>query len=531
MATVKEKAAALNLEGKLCLRSPGHVMVNKPFQAFPIWSSVIANLRVSVKVKRRRFHLKFHNDCFLGSDAVDVVLEHIVQSKFFNCADVSREKVGRVCQALLECQVFEMVGDQLFGKDKQDVFHDSKSYLYRFLNTEMPSVAELEKGVIYPGIQSIFGSTSGRQEELAYLHGTPVRSNKLLSTVTEDLSISPCKAHIDTSLPQNSVEEVWQEETVLRLLQLVELPLLDDLLGVRDSSLPRMAQMEPDVIYTSNYLDREILSAFKNSLEDDWLTAALDCLEFLPDQQVVEVSRELPRCPDVVGSGHSNEQCKRMLYETLVKYYNQPDHVPLLTNRTSDIYTGITELLVNADFDKALEALQLYLKLLHPVRREELRTLLCFMSVAADPLEIKLDKLIDNKIVVKRAFHKAILHSRGLTKEKVYLLVLFMLDNHHDIFKIPGSLHKLVSEKLANTVQGKHPDVTGPKFCHQVSTQVYSDCTQRATHEELLSLLRNIDDDPKLSVKKKKRLLKQFYQGHPKIFVEYFGDSVPAAIV
>lgn len=47
---------------------------------------------------------------------------------------------------------------------------------------------------------------------------------------------------------------------------------------------------------------------------------------------------------------------------------------------------------VNAKFDKALEALQLCLKLLHPHKREELRTLLSFMAMAADPLEIKLDK-------------------------------------------------------------------------------------------------------------------------------------------
>lgn len=29
--------------------------------------------------------------------------------------------------------------------------------------------------------------------------------------------------------------------------------------------------------------------------EDEWLCAALDCLDFLPDQPVVEFSRELPR--------------------------------------------------------------------------------------------------------------------------------------------------------------------------------------------------------------------------------------------
>lgn len=37
-----------------------------------------------------------------------------------------------VCQALLDCKVFEAVGTKVFGKDrKQEVFQDSKSALYR----------------------------------------------------------------------------------------------------------------------------------------------------------------------------------------------------------------------------------------------------------------------------------------------------------------------------------------------------------------------------------------------------------------
>lgn len=46
---------------------------------------------------------------------------------------MSRDKVVSVCQALLECNVFEAVGTKGFGKDKkQDVFQDSKSSLYRY---------------------------------------------------------------------------------------------------------------------------------------------------------------------------------------------------------------------------------------------------------------------------------------------------------------------------------------------------------------------------------------------------------------
>lgn len=53
---------------------------------------------------------------------------------------MSRDKVGCVCQALLDCNVFEAVGTRVFGKDKkQDVFQDSKSALYR-LYTHKPVI-------------------------------------------------------------------------------------------------------------------------------------------------------------------------------------------------------------------------------------------------------------------------------------------------------------------------------------------------------------------------------------------------------
>ena len=47
-------------------------------------------------------------------------------------ATVSREKVVVVCQALLDCNVFEAVGTKVFGKDKNlDRFNDCNNALYK----------------------------------------------------------------------------------------------------------------------------------------------------------------------------------------------------------------------------------------------------------------------------------------------------------------------------------------------------------------------------------------------------------------
>lgn len=41
--------------------------------------------------------------------------------------------------------------------------------------------------------------------------------------------------------------------------------------------------------------------------EDEWLCAALDCLDFLPDQLVVELNRELPHCFPQCREGFNQE--------------------------------------------------------------------------------------------------------------------------------------------------------------------------------------------------------------------------------
>lgn len=69
------------------------------------------------------------------------------------------------------------------------------------------------------------------------------------------------------------------------------------------------------------------------------MSLAVDCLEFLPDELVVEVSRGLAACADDLL------QCKTLLYQVLVRHYGQMPRPPLLNNYVFDIHSGISELL------------------------------------------------------------------------------------------------------------------------------------------------------------------------------------------
>lgn len=150
---------------QLILSSPslGQGMAGKPFRATYIWGSIISNLHTHVEVKRRRHNLKSYHDCFLGSEAVDVVLAHITLNHFFGDDAVPRYKAVRLCQALMDSRVFEPVGIKVFGKEKKRAtFEDSSCSLYRFLspatspsplnNTKSHSTSTIESGYDSPSM-------------------------------------------------------------------------------------------------------------------------------------------------------------------------------------------------------------------------------------------------------------------------------------------------------------------------------------------------------------------------------------------
>ncbi|XP_068801353.1 DEP domain-containing protein 7 isoform X2 [Struthio camelus] len=435
MASVREKAAALNLSA-ICspaARPPGFSLAQKPFGATYVWSSIISALQTQVEVKKRRQNLKCYHDCFIGSDAVDVVFAHLLQNKYFGDVDISRAKIVRVCQALMDYKVFEAVSTRVFGKDKRSVFEDSSSSLYRFTNVS--SQTDVDKD---------YQQSTPQSCEKTVFNPTPVKPESL-EDLWKNLSLKPSNTpqiNISESLSHQVINEVWQEQTIARLLQLVDLPLLDSLLERREIR-PQFPQPKKgtEYIITSNYLDREILKAFSDSQTDEWLSAAIDCLEYLPDHMVVDISRNLPDQPEKA------DMWKLLLFENIGRYYGQKKE-PLLSH-ASEIHSGIAELLVNGKMEQSLEAFQLYLKLLDSQTREEFRRLLYFMAVAAHNSELKLQKESDNRMVVKRTFSKAIINNKTLSRGKTDLLILFLVDHQKDVLKATPFARNLMKVNIA----------------------------------------------------------------------------------
>lgn len=82
---------------------------------------------------------------------------------------------------------------------------------------------------------------------------------------------------------------------------------------------------------------------------DEWLSAAADCLELFPDQLIVVAGEQLSQQDgDAFSKDEQTEQMagqKRLLFDTIAKYYSGQEKAPLLSGSHLDIHAAILNLL------------------------------------------------------------------------------------------------------------------------------------------------------------------------------------------
>ncbi|KFO89844.1 DEP domain-containing protein 7, partial [Buceros rhinoceros silvestris] len=468
-----------------------------PFQATQLWNSIIHALHRQVEIKRRRQHLKTYKNCFTGSNAVDVVLSHLMQSMYLSCNDISRLKGARVCQALMDHKVFEPVGAKLllFKNEKETEFEDSNASLYRFVNSSLtPLPRKNEDNESLSPEQSCKQKTKRRSKK---------RVEELLQSINVHASLPPKIMVNEPTHLLSKNDDVWKQQTLLRLLQLIDVPLLEGILVSSVKTKPDCFSKEEDLIISNTFLDREVTCSLNLPELDKWLYAAIECLEYFPDQFIVMVGQQLPQSTNKPSSLNTY---KKILFDIIVKYYSQKKY-PLLATQDLDIHSGIIELIEKGKTDQALEASQLYLKLLAPNIREELHRLLTFVAIASESEGYKLQKQFDNRSVIIKTCTKFILQNKTLSKPQAELLTQFLIDNHSELSKTPLTLLELTSRRLESLLKGQDPDTdSGFTFCQRVTTTEYEDQKQQ-TNQYLLALVQEMDSDPTVPLKQKKKLI------------------------
>uniref|UniRef100_A0A3P8SFF8 DEP domain-containing protein n=1 Tax=Amphiprion percula TaxID=161767 RepID=A0A3P8SFF8_AMPPE len=518
-----------------------------PFGATQLWYNIIQALQTQVEVRRCRRHLRVHAECFTGSDAVDTVLSYLMQNVVFCTSEVSRLKAARLCQALMEAKVFEPVGTKLFRRDKEVAFEDSSCSLYRFLEYKVRLNSAMNEGSgdtenIAPEEQEIKRKKTSRLNELRTISNplavgpSDRRVERLLRTINLQPSLSPARhTTLRTSGFQSKavVDEVWKQQTLLQLLQIVELPMLDCILTSPErvqSGACRAPLVNQDLVISNTCLERELPDTLNLPQLDGWLSAAADCLELFPDQLIVVAGEQLnqqdskPSFEDSDAEQIANQ--KRLLFDTIAKYYSGQERTPLLSGRYLDIHTAILDLLDDGKVQDAIRASQLCLRLLDTSVRDELRRLLAFMATAAHSDACRLQKQTDNRALVCRTFQRALVQNHELTRSQSETLTLFLIDNHTELFKTPTTLIESVRRTLRTMQQGKDPDsIATFTFCQQVTPQEYEDQREATTLESLKQLLHDISSSKSMPIKEKRRLLKEFEKHHPVVFLQHFSST------
>ncbi|XP_014844925.1 PREDICTED: DEP domain-containing protein 4 isoform X1 [Poecilia mexicana] len=532
----------LNSQTRSFRENTPHADFSRPFGATQLWQNIIHALRTQVEVRRCRRHLRVHADCFAGSDAVDAVLSYLMQNVVFCTSEVSRLKAARLCQALMEAKVFEPVGTKLFCTDKETTFEDSSGSLYRFLEQRTRSgPATKEDGSDVENM--LLDEHEKKRKKTSRLHEMRTISNplavepsdrkveRLFRTINLRASFSPALNAASAAscfLSKAVVDEVWKQQTLLQLLHIVELPVLDSILTspqrvrLRSCTTPLASY---DLVISNTCLERDLPDTLSLLQLDSWLSAAADCLELFPDQLIMVTGEQLSH-----HNGNNAEQTasqKRLLFDTIAKYYNGQEKAALISGRYLDVHVAILNLLDDGKTRDAIRASQLCLRLLETSVRDELRRLLTFMAIAAQSDACRLQKQVDNRTLVCRTFQRGLVQNHELTRHQSETLVLFLMDHYAELFKTPATLTEAVRRTLRTLQQGKDPDSVASAFtfCQRVTLQEYEDQRDATTLESLRQLLRDISSNANMAAKQKRKLLKEFEKHHPVVFLQHFSSS------
>lgn len=513
-----------------------------PFRATQLWRNIIEALQMQVEVRCRRQHLRVHRDCFTGTDAVDVVLSHLMQNIYFCTSDVTRLKAVRLCQALMDARVFEPVGVKLFRREKELAFEDSGCSLYRFLDSDgLPGSAkhggdmENKAPVKEHGKKmksSRFDHFKTFSNPLA-LGSSDRTVERILKTINLQPSLPSGLNRVGlstTHLSRQVVQDVWKQQTLLQLLQLVDVPVLDCVLTSLSKPAPLRMRLlrNQDLVISNTFVDRQASQVLSLPDLDSWLMAAADCLELFPDEVIVATEEQLLHVQAAVGE-EKQSAYKKLLFDAIAKHYNSQEKVPLLAGRYMDIHAGILKLQDLGRAEDALKASQLCLRLLDANSRNELRRLLTFMAEAADPKGFQLHKTMENRSLISKTFMKAVLQSKDLShmvRAQCEQLLLFLMDHHLLLFKTPVSLIEAVTKALQTLQQGRDPDnIARFAFCQQMSTQQFEEQREKNTFESLKQLMEHITLSNHLSIKQRRQLIQEFQKHHPAVFLHHFSST------
>ncbi|NWY38180.1 DEP1A protein, partial [Sylvia atricapilla] len=191
----------------------------------------------------------------------------------------------------------------------------------------------------------------------------------------------------------------------------------------------------------------------------------------------------------------------------------------------------------------AVEALQICCLLLPPPQRRKLQLLLRMMARVSGNVDMpRLHDAMGTRTLLIQTFSRCVLRcaeEEDLDELLSTRLVSFLMDHQQEIFQVPTYLQLAVWDhleymKMAQCKEEKE-DICAIlptySYCKQITPQEFEEQKVSTSQAAVAELLENIIKDKNLSVKDKKKKLKQFQKEYPQIYGSRFPTTESEALL
>ncbi|XP_063262925.1 DEP domain-containing protein 1A isoform X1 [Prinia subflava] len=191
----------------------------------------------------------------------------------------------------------------------------------------------------------------------------------------------------------------------------------------------------------------------------------------------------------------------------------------------------------------AVEALQICCVLLPPARRRRLQLLLRMMARISCNVDMpRLHEAMGTRSLLIQTFSRCVLRcaeEEDLDELLSTRLLSFLMDHQQEIFQVPTYLQAAVWDHLEYMKMAQCNQETEDicailptySYCKQITPQEFEEQKVSTSQAAVAELLENIIKDKNLSVKDKKKKLKQFQREHPQIYASRFPTTGSEALL
>lgn len=485
-----------------------------PYRATKLWNEIIELFRAGMPLRRHRLHFRTHDRCFTATEGTDW-LNRLLRSNHNFGPDVTRYQTVQLLKKFLKNHVIE----DIKGRWGKEDFEDNNR-LYRF-----PPSSPLKP---YPKRSCHFNSKFQNWSEYdvprpGHILVRPIILNSELWHKRHSIAIgevSECRIVHREKVSQGTVEGIWKSMSLAHLQKILGLTSLE---GVLD---PKQVNSKY-ITHNVHHVNKQGVVILDNKLEElpHWVLSAMRCLANWPNGS--ELNR--PMYPGF----------ERDVFKTIADYFQKPSE-PLLTFEFYELFINTLGLLQEQRV--GVEALQICCLLLPPENRRRLQLLMRMMARIALNVEMPhLHEAIASRTLMIQTFSRCILRSEDevdLDELFATRLVSFMMDHYEEVLGVPDHLQSAVEEHLAHLrrVQIKYADadadasLASRTICQKFSSEEFKE-PWRNPQAALTAQLEEIIMCKDMSVKEKKKKLKQFQKAYPEVYRNRFPTTESESVL